>query len=186
MAKIVKPSVAGKFKGRVGNLVFKNYSDKVVITSVPVFTKPPTQRQKAQRERFRKAMHWAKSAIMDSPTRELYAEAAAQQGKNAINLAVADRLRPPELQEVDLTRYEGKVGDVILVEAANIIRVARVSVQIIDDKSGNTIEQGEAKPSGGGARVWTFAVTKACDRNSARVIVAVVDLAGNRVEERVW
>jgi len=188
MAKLARPAIAGRFRGRVGEVVFKIYGDKTVITAVPVFDKPPTEKQKAQRKRFGDATLWAKDALSDPQIREVYTDAASRLGRNAVNLAVADHLRPPEITGVDLTRYDGQVGDVILIQAANIVHVARVVVSVTDDGTGQAIERGLARVSPGstGGGVWTYELTQTGARNTTRVEVTVEDAAGNRVEERVW
>ena len=92
----LNPAFLG-IRGTLGNVVFKHYGDKVVLTRKPRFeNRVFSPAQRASQERFRKAMRYATSALADPNTRSAYEKAAAATGKPIVSLMVADFLRRPE------------------------------------------------------------------------------------------
>ena len=80
-------------RGRIGDLVVKQYGSKVVYTRRPVFrNRVFTGRQLAAQERFRKATLFARELMVDPIARKVYEEEARVKGKSAWSLMVSDFL----------------------------------------------------------------------------------------------
>lgn len=83
-------------RGAVGNLVFKHYGDKVVLTRKPRFeNRVFSAAQLATQQRFRRAMWDAKTALADPLIRSRYEQIAREKGKPILSVMVADLLRQP-------------------------------------------------------------------------------------------
>ena len=81
-------------RGAVGNLVFKHYEDKVVLTRKPRFeNRVFSAAQLAAQQRFRQAMLQAKAALADPHIRLRYEHLAKEKGKPILSVMVADFLR---------------------------------------------------------------------------------------------
>jgi hypothetical protein len=78
--------------------------------------------QKAHQERFRPAIAFAEGAKVDTE----YQTAAKARGQSAFNVAVADFLHPPEIQEIDLSTYQGLAGQTISITATDDVMVKTV------------------------------------------------------------
>ena len=141
MAKIEQIPILGRMSGRVGDLVVRRYSDKYVVAAMPIISKPRTEKQKAQSQRFAKAMDWAKDATRDPPTKGLYDRAVADVDRASNTAAVSDYLRPPRIVRVDLNDYTGQAGTVLSLRVNNVIPVRQVAVFILpanDDDADDT------------------------------------------------
>ena len=179
MAKLRKKGVIGELSGKVGQIVIRFSKGEYIITTPPVFTKPPSEKQLEQREKFKEAVEYAKEATQVSPTKEVYEEIAERKKKFPMNVAVADFFHVPEIEDIDISEYHGKIGDLIKVRARDDVKVSRVAV-LISDQDG-----GDAKAVKGSALNWVYSATQDVGTGEATFVVTVNDLAGNVVEKRL-
>ena len=81
-------------RGAVGNMVFKHYGDKIVVTRKPQFKNrvfSPAQRD--AQDKFRQAMLQAKAAMADPGVRRGYEQMARPTRKPILSLLVGELLR---------------------------------------------------------------------------------------------
>lgn len=137
-------SIAG-FRGKIGNMIFRQLPDgsTVVTEAPPEKSRRQKKRaklkrsaaQRAHNSRFQQAIAYAKEAAKVQP---VYAELAALAPmKTAYNFAVSDFYHPPVIHRIE--RREG----FIRVEASDNIMVTRVQVTVLDEQ-GAVLEKGEA------------------------------------------
>ena len=147
-------------------------------------TQPPSEAQLAVRERFVAATQYAK-LVMANPDLQVTYQAAAKNGLTVYNLAIADLLHAPEVQEVDASAYTGAAGSTIRVRAIDDFKVNAVQVSILS-AANELLEQGAAVPSSNGMD-WTY--TAATDNPvtaGCTIKVQASDLPGNAaVKEQV-
>ena len=74
---------------------------------------------------------------------------------SAFALTVADFLRAPVIDQIDLSGYTGKASESIRITAHDDFEVSRVAV-MIHDTTGAVLEQGAATASTG---VWNYVTT---------------------------
>jgi hypothetical protein len=144
MSRVFYNGSIKNFRGRIGNLIFRQLPDGTTVVS----TAPPKEtgrrkkraklkrsaRQQAHNERFEEAAAYARQA----QTKPIYAElAAAAPMKTAYNFALSDWWHAPEIHRLE--RGEG----CIRVEATDNIMVAKVQVTVLDEE-GKVLEKGEA------------------------------------------
>ncbi len=81
-------------RGRVGDVVFKTYRDKIVMTRVPRFTPGvATPAQRARRDRLKVATAFAQRVYTSAPARAFYTDEARRLGRQPFRLAISDHLR---------------------------------------------------------------------------------------------
>jgi hypothetical protein len=79
--------------GRVGQLLFKQYGDKTVVSRVPDMSRRKlTEKQREANLQFRFANRWA-NYILKDPEKYEYYRSIATGGKNARNMAVSEYMR---------------------------------------------------------------------------------------------
>ena len=142
----------------------------------------PTAGQLAQRERFHDAVLYGKMVMADPETKALYEEAARAKGRPVFSLTVADFFNAPSVDEVDLSGYNGAVGDTIVIRAHDDFDVRGVNVALTEAEGG-AIESGaavETPPEGGR---WVYTATAAvATGTTVRIAVTAQDLPGGAAQ----
>lgn len=163
------------FRGRIGNMIFRQLPDGTTVVSEapPEKSRREKKRDKLKRSarqqehnnRFKRASVYARRAARSQP---VYAElAAAAPMKTAYNFALSDWFKPPVIHRIE--RREGR----ILVEASDNVMVKTVRVTVLDGPDGAVLEQGEAVRGEGDW--WEFA----SQREGKTIIAEAWDLPGN-------
>lgn len=171
------------FSGKLGNLlVFRQKGDKTIIATAPrKYSGQPSESQLKNRERFQEAVVYAQRAIADPDAKAAYKE-KAQSGQTAYNLAFADFFKAPDISEINISNYNGKKGDTIIITVADDFVVKKVTVTILN-ADGTEVESGEAQSFLAG-RQWLY--TAQADNASLegdKIIIKAYDVPGNVTEE---
>jgi hypothetical protein len=183
MAKSQNNVLTFGLSGKIGDLlVFSQRSGKTIVSKIPPAPTSASEKQKKQRKRFQQATIYAKTALDDRPTKEMYEEAAKKKkGLSAYNVAVADFFNAPDINTVDLSDYTGAVGDPIRMMVSDDFAVKSVHVRIIN-ADGSLVEEGLAVNSAGNAWIYT-----ATQNNESlvgdKIIITASDLPGNITNE---
>ncbi|MBI4307639.1 MAG: hypothetical protein HY684_02415 [Chloroflexi bacterium] len=179
--------ILAQLSGQVGDLVFKHYGDRVVITKKPDMSRvTPSRAQETHRERFARAVAYSRRVLTDPEARAAYEVPARAAGKSVYGMTISDFFHPPSVDAVDLSLYTGVPGDPIPVIARDDVQVRRVTVSICTE-DGTQIEAGEAVRVDGDAR-WAYATTVAVAAGATvRVTATATDLPGGEGDlEQVW
>ncbi|MDP4271486.1 MAG: hypothetical protein Q8909_15405 [Bacteroidota bacterium] len=169
--------------GMVGDLiVFRQRGNKTFVASKPrERTGEQTEAQKAQQVRFQEAAIYGKTALQNDEIKKLYQEAAGD-GKTPFNVAVADFLKAPNIKEIDLTGYTGKVADKIKVTVEDDFKVTNVSVSIYN-ADGSLVEHGAAVQDGFRYDWYFTATVENASLDGDKIVVQAYDLPGNVTEK---
>ena len=183
MAESKNNIITHGLSGKVGDLiVFRNRNGKTVVANTPKErTGELSAAQKGQQKRFQQATIYAKSALANPETKQAYKD-AADEGESAYNVAVADFMHAPDIEEIDLSKYTGKVGSTITITVTDDFKVAEVSVTILNE-DGTEVEHGLAQSALGGLD-WLYTAT--ADNNmltSDKIIIRASDLPGHITEK---
>ena len=188
MAVSKKNIIIEGLSGKIGNLVFRRRkTDGKVFVAVPPspHRTAPTGEKKRMNDKFKRAVLYGKSVIANPATKALYAQSISG-GQTAFNLAVADFLNAPIIEEIDVSNYTGKAGSVIRIKATDNFKVAGVSVSITD-ADGIQLEVGEAVIDKSDELYWQYIAVE--DNNlltGSKVIVIASDIPQNEtVEEKI-
>ena len=155
MPKVFYNGSITSFRGRIGNLIFRQLPDGTTVVSQAQPKKTGRQkkraklkrspRQKEQNSRFQEASAYAK-AYQRNPVYVQLAEVTPM--NTAYNFALSDWMHAPEIHCIE------KQDGCILVQATDNILVTRVRVTVLDE-DGTVLEMGEAARSEGDW--WEFA-----------------------------
>lgn len=166
MASVRNNPLLDGMSGALGDIVLRRTpGGKTVMSRKPRFAadRQFSAAQLAHQRRFRAAAAYARQAARTEP---VYAALAAQRGRPAYNVALADYLHPPEVIAVERT------GLAVRVRAVDDARVTRVMVEALD-ADGMVTETVEAAPL---ADEWWQCQVRA---GTARVRAGAYDPAGN-------
>jgi len=178
MAKLKLNPVLEQLHGKVGGLVFKKYQDRTIVSEKAQPKQPNTPAQQATKQNFRLAALYGKTVMANPEAKAGYAAAAAAKKVPVFSLMVADFLNPPVVDEIDLSAYTGKAGDVIKVRAHDEYRVTGVQV-LVRDNNGATLEQGAAQAATDGSWQYAATVNLAADQHVV-IEVDATDLPGHK------
>ena len=157
--KIELHGMVKKATGEWDGLVFKKVFGKTVAVTKPSTSSEPTAGQLAQREHFKQAVMYARSALADAVLGPVYAAAAFAKQTPVFGLIVADYLNHPSIDEVDTLQYIGQVGGIIHVATSDDFGVVSVDISICDTRDGTIIERGQAVESIPGSGHWIYIAT---------------------------
>ena len=144
MARVKLNPAFASFVGEVGNLVYSmRYGRTYVSEKAEISPKKITEAQMAVRRRFRQATMYARTVMADPEARAPYAIAAKARGMPLQNVAIADFLNGPSVDQIDLSKYTGLAGGMIRIRASDDFDVTGVGVTISGDE-GQPIERGPA------------------------------------------
>ncbi|EKB58260.1 hypothetical protein [Bergeyella zoohelcum] len=105
-----------------------------------------------------------------------------KEGLNSYNIAVADLMNAPKIEQIDLSAYTGQVGDLIKVKAYDDFAVKAVTVEI-QNSEGTLVEKGNAIDNG---LEWIYTATVNNPNLSGyKIIVRATDNPNNLTEKEV-
>lgn len=160
MPKIQLNPLFSGMSGKMGNIIFKTSKNgQTYIASRPKKSKSkPTQAQLDHRQTFAQASDYSKTALADEATRAFYEALAEERYIQARSLCMGDYLNKPTIDELDVSRYKGNVGDRILVTTSDDVGVVEVNVEITR-ADGTHIEKGKAVENRVGSGNWEYVAT---------------------------
>jgi len=178
MARSKRNVIVHNLSGKVGDLVlFRQRHGKTIMGKIPIHNGKTTPKQKAVRETFLKAVHYAKASLKDPSLVELYSKKAGG-GITPFNLAVTDFCKAPVIDDISTAAYTGAAGSQIIVQATDDTKVTGVKVSITGG-NGQLVEEAPAiqDPETG---YWLYTATIAnATMAGSKIIVTAKDIPGN-------
>lgn len=173
--------VAG-FSGAMGEMVFADNKKKNRTVAYMKTHYDPTEAQLDHQERFKEAALRAQAALTDPATYAFYSAIAQERDSTAQIVALTDFMVLPTFKSLDLSSYQGQVGDTITIRATDDIGLADVDVKITA-QDGTLIEQGKATEDGVRTGKWIYTATQPVALGADIFIeVKGVDHAGNEAQ----
>jgi len=110
MAKVAKNLILHGASGKIGDqIVIRQRGGKVILSQAPGEREgEPSEAQKTQRAKFQQAIIYGKTQMTDAEAKAGY-EAKASGMRTAFNVAVADFLHAPDVDEIDPSTGSGQV-----------------------------------------------------------------------------
>lgn len=105
-------------RGAIGDLVFRQYNGKTVVSARPVYkNESNTEARRQLRGRFKEASMYASNA-MDDPKKKAYYQQKARQLKlpNAYTAAITDYLRKAKVTAMTRSGFSPKKGETIIMQ----------------------------------------------------------------------
>ncbi len=171
------------FSGTIGKLVYRVVDGKTIVSQRPKRRNvPPSEAALAHQQNFKRASRWAKVTLLDEEKGPFYKALGKKRKITAYAAAVSDFLKPPALEELDLSGYAGHAGDRISFIATDQGSVANATVTILDwDKT--VLESGSAVENGPGSGIWTYTALNTLPAGlTVGINVKVSDHPGNTAE----
>ena len=99
MAKIILSPMFQEIRGRLGDYVFRRtHTGEVILSKVPDMSRVKwSKAQKAHRQRFKKAVVYARAAMAEPKVRVVYEKMAAKMNKRPFDMAVSDYFKGNDL-----------------------------------------------------------------------------------------
>lgn len=167
--------------GMLGNVVvYRQFRGKTVMSNRPQKRGDITPHQQKMKTRFLEAVAFAKKQIADPVTKALYQPGPNSKFTSAYAAALADYLKRPVIDAVDITNYHGRDGDVIIVKASDVARTLMVAVSILS-VDGSVVEHGEALPNAFTLDYVFRRVNVNSTVRGSKILVTVKDRPGNIV-----
>ena len=175
MAKSVNNVITHGLSGKIGDiLIFSQRGGKTIVGNIPRKSNKVSESQLQQRKKFQLAVLYAQSP----ENQEIYKEKAAKKGRLPFHVAVADFLKAPSIENIDITGYSGQPGDTIRIRVTDDFAVKAVTVRITNS-DGSLVEEGNAQPDAMGYE-WTFSATQSNDNLAGdKIEIFVSDIPGN-------
>jgi hypothetical protein len=183
MAKVAKNLILHGASGKIGDmLVIRQRGGSVILSQAPgERTTEPTEAQKAHQQKFQQAVLYARMQMADETTKAEYA-AKATGLANAYNVAVADFFNAPNIDEIDVSQYQGAVGDTIRIRVTDDFKVKQVHLAIYN-ADGSLVESGDAVKHGNEID-WIYTATLANEAIAGdRIVIRASDQPGNITEQ---
>lgn len=182
MATFSNNVVTHGLSGMLGDMiVFRQKNGKTFLSAKPTKSHHgPTEAQLNQQQKFQEAVLYAQSVINNPEKRETYAD-RAKDGASAFNVALADFLLAPHIQEIDVSAYNAQAGSTIRIRVVDDFQVAEVAVRI-EDTEGALLENGMAVPQENKLD-WIY--TTNTSRESAqgqKIVIRASDVPGHLAE----
>ena len=187
MSKIKNNPLLKGASGMLGNvIVYREVRGNVIMANRPKRSGVLTEHQEAAKSKFLRAVQYAKKQLADPVTRAEYEAGITERKFSAFTVALTDFLTPPKVSMIDVSRYNGGIGDVLAITAFDDFKVTSVQVTVTAG-TGDVLEQGEAQLQPDTIDDWRYATTVA---NAAlpgtKVTITVRDKPGNvTVSEKV-
>jgi hypothetical protein len=177
MPKITMNAGFQSVSGALDDVIYRKIRGQTFMTRRPdPRPSKPSPAQQKQRERFAAASYYAREILADPCQRRAYEALARDRNRRADKLLTSDFLTPPIIDEIDLSGYRGRVGDIIRVRATDDIEVVGVQVSV-QTAAGLKLEEGPAKNVHG---VWRYIATTALPPGDTVTIIATAkDRPGN-------
>jgi hypothetical protein len=178
MARLRYHSLLHGSYGRVGDVIVKRYKYGEVLSRRPQMGHLiPSEKQRAQHERWRAAAAYYQRVKADPALATCYAGVVRKKGLPLSAITTRDFMRPPQVHGIDLRHYRGRPGDLIQVEATDDVTVAAVMITLRDG-SGAVLEYG---PAACADHLWEYrAKTIAPEGSQVTIEAEAQDLPGNR------
>ena len=180
MSKIKNNPLLKGASGMLGDVVvYREVGGNVIMANRPRKPEVLTAHQEITRERFLRAVQYARTQLANEVTKAEYAAGITASKLSAYAVALTDYLKAPVVNAVDVSKYTGAVGELILIRASDDFRVVGVHV-VVSDNAGTVIEQGEAVLQPDSFDDWRYTSTVA---NAAlagtKITVTASDKPGN-------
>jgi hypothetical protein len=179
MALVKNNTATRGLSGKFESILFKTFRGKTFAYPEPKKPTKQSEEQRKNRDRFRNASYFAKTAMQD-PERKAYYRRIAQKLElpNAYTAAITDYMRKTQITEVT-------ASDKVQIEALKKgFKIESVNV-VITDSNHQLIEQGAARMKEYGLWWYHPVTVNLHEKKSYRIIVTTIDQTHQRTEKIV-
>ena len=171
MAKVqLNPSVAA-LSGKLGDMVYRQLWGRQTVGKLPDFSdRVLSAKQKDQVSRF--ATGSVKWRGLPPEVKARYTARARDLQMPPCALYQKTNVRPPVVEDLDLSQYTGQAGQVIRIGVVDLVDVASVEV-IVRQAGGAQLEAGLATRPTDGDPYWIYQTTAAASNAVGMTVEAI-------------
>ena len=185
MAILKENPIMSGASGMLGNVVvYRQYRGRTLMCNRPAKRNVITPHQQKMKSRFLEAVAFAKKQIANPATKAIYQPGPDSKFTSAYAAALADYLKRPVVEDVDVSAYSGNVGDVIVVKATDIARTLVVAVSVFGI-DGKVVEHGIAVDNVFTDRYIFKATRPNAFVRGSKILITVRDRPGNMVVKEI-
>lgn len=132
------------FSGAIGDLIFRNYNGKTVVSLRPVYkNETNTEARRKARGKFRDATNFASNAMDDKKLKAYYMQKAKQlKLPNAYTAAITDFLRKAKVRAFTRSTFAAKKNDSIIIKVnKGVFAVSSLKVSLCGSEGKSLAEQ---------------------------------------------
>jgi hypothetical protein len=131
------------FSGAIGDLIFRNYNGKTVVSLRPVYkNETNTEGRRQVRGRFRDATSYAGNAMENTKLKAYYTQKARQlKLPNAYTAAITDYLRKAKAGAVTRSTFAGKKGEIIKIRMSKSVFQINSIKAILCSHQGDVLQE---------------------------------------------
>jgi hypothetical protein len=179
MAKVAGNIILHGASGTIGGqIVVRQRGKTVILAQAPgARSKEATPAQVAQQQHFQRAIVYGTSTLADAESKAAYASKATA-SRSGYNVAVADFMHAPNIDEIDVTNYSGAAGDTIRIRATDDFEVKQVTISI-HNADGSLVEAGDAVQQANKIDWIYMATAENTDTAGDRIEIRALDRPGN-------
>jgi hypothetical protein len=172
MSKLGNNPIMKSASGMLGDVVvYRQQNGKMVMSNRPKKRSKPTDHQVSVKKKFLRAVRYAKAQMLDPASKAEYDAVTTEKLVSGYAVAVADFLRAPEIDSIEVNDYAGVIGNPINVVAFDNFKVMSVSVEI-RSAADVIIEQGEALQDPADPMAWIYTTTAANNNLPGTKVIA--------------
>jgi hypothetical protein len=179
MAEVKNNIVTQGVSGMLGDmLVFRQVNGRTIIATKPKQSDKKSEKQLEHQKKFQSAVFYGKTATANPVLKAEYETGVNEKFNSAYQVAVADFLNAPDIEDVNLKEYRGNVGDTIIIRVTDDFKVVEVKVAI-HNPDGSLVEEGNAVQLLGGVD-WSYKATVKNDSlEGDKITIMAYDMPGN-------
>ena len=191
MARIQLNPMILSLSGKIGGRIYRHNADgSTSLCKLPSHdpNRVLSERELQTRKRFTRASAYCQVLKQDPEKLAAYQFVTQRRGPMArvYTTIMADILKPPSIDQLDLNNYQGHAGNTISLHARETVAIARLTLSLHDETAGQEIETAEKiyvvddlAPSA----FWPCTTTVSVPGgHTVRVTATAYDLAGNKAE----
>jgi hypothetical protein len=183
MADVNLNALVDGLSGKVGkNVVLRQRGGRTFLSTRPAGSSIVSVKQQEQRDRFQRAVRYARTALLKPEVKAEYEELVKdKEFLSSFTAAVTDYFKAPEISEIDLSGYTGKAGDQIIMRSSANFKITEVEVTLLQ-VDGTVVESGDAVSTDPARLEWTYLATQEVALiTGLKVVVAAKDRPGKEV-----
>ncbi|MBT1704766.1 hypothetical protein [Chryseosolibacter indicus] len=160
MSKVGNNPIMATVNGKLGDIVvYRRVRGKLIMCKPPKKRDVLTPSQEERKERFLEAVAYAKAQLANETSKAEYTSGITPRLTSAYLVALTDYLRAPEIKDLDVSQYNGAIGDVLEMKVSDDFKVVSVQVEIRDAAKA-LIERGDAVLREASNSKWSYTTTK--------------------------
>lgn len=143
MATLSNASLIHGIRGNMGGLIFRQMNGKTVVSVKPSAPRKQSETQKQNRDKFRKASHWAKHILRTQPEKKSYYQHIAKKLNlpNDYTAAICEYMRKAKPKVISRSSFVATKNNLLHIQVPKAAFKIRRITAILSDTQGATLAE---------------------------------------------